>query len=208
MFTSRAEYRLLLREENADSRLTEIGRGVGLVGDTAYLCFQEKAAAIKHEAARIRSIRVSATDAVQDCLRQRGSSPLREPVALVDLLRRPEVGYDFVAELFPATGKMPRGVVEEVEQSVKYEGYIARQNSQIAQFKKLENWRIPPDFEYRDLGSMRRESREKLDAARPVSLGQAARISGVSPADISALMVVLRGRTRDESRKSVAVEAV
>ena len=204
MFTSRAEYRLLLREENADLRLTDVGRRVGLVNDAAYRRHQEKRTGIEGETARIHALRASPTDAVQEYLRAKSSSALREPTPLADLLKRPELGYDLIATLFPADAPLPRGVAEEVEQSVKYAGYISRQNSQIDQFKKLENWRIPDDFDYRGLGALRRESREKLQQARPVSLGQASRISGVSPADVSALMVILRGR----SRESVSPEPV
>ncbi len=196
MFTSRAEYRLLLREENADARLTEIGRDLGIVDDDAYARHTRKRRLIEQETARLHETRATASDAVQAYLRDKGSSPLREPVTLADLLRRPELDYGAVDALYPSPETLPRGVPEEVEQALKYEGYISRQNSQIQQFKKLESWRIPDDFEYADIGGIRRESREKLAAARPVSLGQASRISGVSPADIAALMVILRGRSR------------
>jgi tRNA uridine 5-carboxymethylaminomethyl modification enzyme len=196
MFTSRAEYRLLLREENADARLTELGRDLGLVGDVAYARYLEKQRLIKQETARLHALRAKPSEAVQAYLRDKGSSLLREPVTLADLLRRPELDYRGIEALFPSPEPLPRGVAEEVEQSLKYEGYISRQNAQIQQFKKLESWRIPEDFEYAAVGGIRREAREKLGAARPVSLGQASRISGVSPADIAALMVILRGRSR------------
>jgi tRNA uridine 5-carboxymethylaminomethyl modification enzyme len=206
MFTSRAEYRLLLREENADARLTELGRELGLVGDAAYARYREKRRMIQQETARLHAVRATASDAVQAYLAEKGSSLLREPVTLADLLRRPELDYGAIATLFPPPAPLPRGAAEEVEQALKYEGYIARQTSQIAQFKKLESWRIPNDFEYTDIGGIRRESREKLDAARPVSLGQASRISGVSPADIASLMVILRGRTRARGQQAREAE--
>ncbi|MBT5713404.1 tRNA uridine-5-carboxymethylaminomethyl(34) synthesis enzyme MnmG, partial [Candidatus Poribacteria bacterium] len=162
MFTSRAEYRLLLREENADLRLTQLGRDIGLVDDRAYGRYTEKRARISEETERLHAVRAPASDGVQEYLRSRNSSPLREPVPLADLIRRPELDYGLVTSLFPPGTPLPRGAAEEVEQSLKYAGYISRQNSQIAQFKKLEGWRIPDDMEYRDIAGLRRESREKL----------------------------------------------
>ncbi len=195
MFTSRAEYRLLLREDNADLRLTEYGRQIGLVGDDAYGRFQRKRKQIAQELARISGERLLPTLGVQEQLRRVGSTPLNGPTTLAEVLRRPEICHDLIAELSPPAEPLERGVAEEVEQSVKYEGYISRQNAQIAQFKRLEGWVLPPDFDYDNVTGVRREAREKLARIRPRSLGQASRIAGVSPADVAVLMVILRQKT-------------
>ncbi|GIX06070.1 MAG: tRNA uridine 5-carboxymethylaminomethyl modification enzyme MnmG [Candidatus Poribacteria bacterium] len=201
MFTSRAEYRLLLREDNADLRLTEYGRQLGLVDDATYQRYLKKRKQIQSELERLRTTTVRPEPRVQELLRRIGSAELKHPVTLAELLRRPEVEYDHIAEIAPPGEPLVRGVVEEVEQSIKYEGYIARQNAQIAQFKRLEAWKIPADFDYEQVTGLTREAREKLSAIRPVSLGQASRISGVSPADIAVLMVVLK-RLRESSPPS------
>lgn len=202
MFTSRAEYRLLLREDNADLRLTEYGRRIGLVSDNAYRRYQRKRRQIESELARFQATRVTPTLRVQELLRELGTSELTGSVSLADLLRRPEVPIERLLELFPPSEPLERGVSDEVEQSIKYEGYIARQNAQIAQFKKLENWLLPPDFDYSQVTGITREAREKLNRIQPRSLGQASRISGVSPADISVLMVILKNR-RERSSEDV-----
>jgi len=194
MFTSRAEYRLLLREDNADARLTEYGRRLGLVGDEAYRRYRRKRQQIEAELTRFRTVRATPTLRLQELLRELGTTELTGSVPLADLLRRPEVTMDRLLELFPPPEPLERGVAEEVEQTIKYDGYIARQNAQIEQFRKLESWLVPPDFDYTQVTGITREAREKLDRIRPRSLGQAARISGVSPADISVLMVVLKAR--------------
>ena len=196
MFTSRAEYRLLLREENADQRLTEYGRQIGLVGDDAYARFQRKRKQIAQELGRLTSQRLGPTLALQEALRSVGSPELRGQTTAADLLRRPEVAYALIASVSPPAEPLERGVAEEVEQALKYEGYISRQNAQIAQFKRLEGWLIPDDFEYGHITGLRREAREKLDRIRPRSLGQSSRISGVSPSDVAVLMVILQQRAR------------
>jgi tRNA uridine 5-carboxymethylaminomethyl modification enzyme len=194
MFTSRAEYRLLLREENADLRLTEIGRQMGLVDDAAYARFLRKRQQIEDEARRLEGTRVTPTLEVNDVLRSLGSAELTRSVSLAELLRRPEVGYDVIARIAPPGERLVRGVAEEVEQRAKYEGYIVRQTSQIAQFRRMEHWAIPEGFDYSGAVGIAREAREKLADIRPRTVGQASRISGVSPADTAALMVLLRGK--------------
>jgi tRNA uridine 5-carboxymethylaminomethyl modification enzyme len=194
MFTSRAEYRLLLREDNADIRLTEYGRRIGLVSDDAYRRYCRKRAQIESELARFRAVRATPTLRVQELLRELGTTALSGGVSLAELLRRPEMTIDRLLELFPPPEPLERGVSDEVEQTIKYDGYISRQNAQIAQFRKLEDWLVPTDFDYSQVTGITREAREKLSQIQPRSLGQASRISGVSPADISVLMVILKGR--------------
>ena len=194
MFTSRAEYRLLLREENADLRLTETGRRIGLAADEAYARYVRKRGQIEAELERLRGAKVEPTAAVQERLLRLGSAELKKPVRAAELLRRPELSYEDVCRLIGGVPKgLARGAAEEAEQTLKYEGYIARQNAQIEQFKRLESWKIPSDFDYAQVTGLKRECREKLMSIRPLSLGQASRVSGVSPADISTLMVILRG---------------
>lgn len=193
MFTSRAEYRLMLREENADMRLTEAGRRIGLASDEAYERHCLKRRQIEQELERLKGARVDPTEETQRVLRQYRSAELKKPTRASELIRRPELSYEAVCALSSPPKPLTRSAAEEVEQTLKYEGYIARQNAQIEQFKRLEAWKIPPGFDYEQAAGLKRECREKLAAIQPASLGQASRISGVSPADISALMVILRG---------------
>ncbi len=194
MFTSRAEYRLELREDNADLRLTELGRQIGLVEDDAYRRFQTKAAQIHSERTRLhRTVlkptheRLSAAD-FADILE---TGELKQPTSLAELLKRPALRYEQVARLVPAPDALPPAVKEQVEIQIKYDGYIQRQQRQIHQFKKLENFRIPEAFDYADVPGLKTEAREKLAKIRPASIGQASRLPGVSPADISILTVML-----------------
>ncbi len=194
MFTSRAEYRLELREDNADLRLTELGRQIGLVEDDAYRRFQTKAAQIQSERARLHRTllkptheRLSAAD-FADILE---TGELKQPTSLAELLKRPALRYEQVARLAPAPDALPPAVKEQVEIQIKYDGYIQRQQRQIHQFKKLENFRIPEAFDYADVPGLKTEAREKLAKIRPASIGQASRLPGVSPADISILTVML-----------------
>ncbi|MDE0022208.1 MAG: tRNA uridine-5-carboxymethylaminomethyl(34) synthesis enzyme MnmG [Candidatus Poribacteria bacterium] len=193
MFTSRAEYRLLLREENADLRLTEKGRRVGLASDGAYERYCLKRRQIEEELDRLKGARVDPTVETQRVLRRHGSAELKKPTRASELIRRPELSYEAVCALSPPPEPLMRSAAQEVEQTLKYEGYIARQNAHIEQFKRLEAWKIPAGFDYEQAVGLKRECREKLAAIQPASLGQASRISGVSPADISVLMVILRG---------------
>ena len=194
MFTSRAEYRLELREDNADLRLTELGREMGLVEDDAYRRFQTKAAQIQSERTRLHRTllkptheRLSAAD-FADILE---TGELKQPTSLAELLKRPALRYEQVARLVPAPDALPPAVKEQVEIQIKYDGYIQRQQRQIHQFKKLENFRIPEAFDYADVPGLKTEAREKLAKIRPASIGQASRLPGVSPADISILTVML-----------------
>ncbi len=197
MFTSRAEYRLALREDNADLRLTEIGRQIGLVDDNTYSRFQKKASFIKAELKRLDETRLIPNAATIDRLAdivQTGE--LKQPTLLADLLKRPELSYEHIARLAPTDEELPPAVKEQVEIQIKYDGYIQRQQRQIHQFKKLENLRIPDTFNYVDVRGLKTEAREKLEKIRPASIGQASRLPGVSPADISILMVMLHQQNR------------
>ena len=192
MFTSRAEYRLALREDNADLRLTEIGRRVGLVDDDRYHQFERKAADIQTELTRLQETRLKPTTQTIDNLEKiLKTGALKQPTSLADLLKRPELRYEHITEIAPATGMLPSAVKEQVEIQIKYDGYIQRQQRQIHQFKKLENFRIPDTFDYANVRGLKTEAREKLAKIRPTSIGQASRLPGVSPADISILTVIL-----------------
>ncbi|MFT5367255.1 MAG: tRNA uridine 5-carboxymethylaminomethyl modification enzyme [Candidatus Latescibacterota bacterium] len=192
MFTSLAEYRLLLRQDNADLRLTELGRKIGLVTDEAYQLFLTRKRQIETEMQRLRSIKITPNERVQAVLRQVESSPLSKPIFLADLLRRPELNYDIVGHIAPADAPLPEHVRESIEIELKYEGYIQRQESQVHRFHDLEQRFIPNDFDYTSVTSMRNEAKEKFGRIQPRSLGQASRIPGISPADISVLMVMLK----------------
>jgi tRNA uridine 5-carboxymethylaminomethyl modification enzyme len=192
MFTSLAEYRLLLRQDNADLRLTEIGRKIGLVTDEAYRRFTERSRSISEEISRLAVTKVKPTTEVQLELAELGSSPLNQSSSLRDLMSRPEVTYDFVERFAPPSIPLSRDVREAVEVHAKYEGYIVRQEAQVARLKDLERKHIPHDIDYLKVIALSREAGEKLTRIRPRSLGQASRIPGVSPADISVLMVTLK----------------
>ena len=192
MFTSRAEYRLALREDNADLRLTEIGRQIQLIDDETYARFQKKAASIHSELTRLDQTRLTPNAETIDRLADIAETgQLKQPTALADLLKRPELCYEHIARLAPSNEKLSHAVKEQVEIQIKYDGYIQRQQRQIHQFKKLENLRIPDNFNYVDVRGLKTEAREKLEKIRPASIGQASRLPGVSPADISILMVLL-----------------
>ncbi|MCZ6635625.1 MAG: tRNA uridine-5-carboxymethylaminomethyl(34) synthesis enzyme MnmG [bacterium] len=192
MFTSLAEYRLLLRQDNADLRLTELGHRIGLVSDGPYARFQKRKKAIDMEIQRLRDTRITPSDAVQEHLRQVGSSALGKPGTLADLLRRPELHYESIAAFWPPARPLPEDVQESVEVELKYEGYIQRQESQVHRFQDLEKKLIPKDFEYAGHRVLRNEAAEKFNRIHPRSLGQASRIPGISPSDISVLMILLK----------------
>ena len=195
MFTSRAEYRLALREDNADLRLTEIGRRIGLVDDDRYHQFQEKAAAIQTELGRLQETLLKPTSTTLDNLASiLETGELKQPTSLAELLKRPELHYEQITQIAPPSESLPLAVTEQVEIQIKYDGYIQRQQRQIHQFKKLENFRIPDTFDYTDVQGLKTEAREKLAKIRPASIGQASRLPGVSPADISILTVILHQR--------------
>ncbi len=194
MFTSLAEYRLLLRQDNADLRLMELGRRIGLIPDDLYARFNARKAAINAEHQRLQQVKITPSEQVQEQLRKADSVKLNKPAALADLLRRPELDYRFVEAVSPPPQPLSEDVRESVEIETKYEGYIRRQEAQVARFRDLEKKVIPQDIDYTTLPVISREAAEKLSKVRPRSLGQASRIPGVSPADISALMVLLKAR--------------
>ena len=191
MMTSRAEYRLLLRQDNADIRLSKIGHKVGLVSDEIYekVCNKEKM--IKEEIERLSNINIGANSKVQAFLEANGSTPLKTGTNLAELIRRPELNYEMLKEFDSDRVELPYDVIEQVNINIKYEGYISRQLKQVEQYKKLENKRIPEEIDYDDVPSLRNEARQKLKLCKPISIGQASRISGVSPADISVLHIYL-----------------
>ena len=191
MMTSRAEYRLLLRQDNADLRLRKIGYEVGLISRTQYEHVCEKERQIKEEIARLKNTVVGASKEVQEFMVSMGSSPLRTGTSLAEIICRPEFTYESVAGIDKERPILSEAVIEQVNISVKYEGYIERQIRQVEQFKKMEKRLIPEDICYEDISGIRIEARQKLAKYRPVSVGQASRISGVSPADISVLLVYI-----------------
>jgi tRNA uridine 5-carboxymethylaminomethyl modification enzyme len=191
MMTSRAEYRLLLRQDNADLRLTKIGYDIGLISKERYdhVCLKEKL--INDEIERVNSVHLGASKDVQTILEQYGSIPLNTGVSLAELIRRPELDYDKLAPIDESRPRLPYDVCEQVNILIKYDGYIKRQIKQVESFKKLENKKIPVNFDYDKVPSLRIEARQKLKTYSPSSIGQASRISGVSPADISVLLIYM-----------------
>ena len=197
MMTSRAEYRLLLRQDNADLRLRKKGYQVGLIDEETYQKLLEKEAAIAREIERTEHATIGGTPEVQKLLEEKGSTPLKSGTTIAELIRRPELNYEDLAPIDKERPFLPWDVKEQVEINLKYEGYIKRQMKQVEQFKKLEAKKIPEDLDYEKVGSLRIEARQKLEEYRPVSIGQASRISGVSPADISVLLVYLEQYRRN-----------
>ena len=195
MMTSRAEYRLLLRQDNADLRLRKKGWEVGLIDDETYHKLQEKERRIQEEIERVEHATVGGSAEVQSLLESLNSTLLKSGTTIAELIRRPELNYKVLAPIDKERPELPEDVCEQVEINIKYDGYIRRQMKQVEQFKKLEQKKLPEDIDYEDVGSLRIEARPKLEAYRPVSIGQASRISGVSPADISVLLVYLESRS-------------
>ena len=191
MMTSRAEYRLLLRQDNADLRLRQKGYEAGLVDEETYQKTLDKQKAIEEEVRRTEHVTIGGNQEVQALLEKKGSTLLRSGTTLAELIRRPELTYDDLAPIDKDRPVLPWDVKQQVEINLKYEGYIKRQLKQVEQFKKLEEKKIPEEIDYEKVGSLRIEARQKLELYRPVSIGQASRISGVSPADISVLLVYL-----------------
>ena len=203
MMTSRAEYRLLLRQDNADLRLRERGFQAGLVTRQQYEDMLEKKRLIREEIQRLKSVVIGASKRNQEFLERNGSSPLKTATNLAELMCRPELSYELLGEIDEGREELPDNVIEQVQIEIKYEGYIDRQLRQVEQFKKMERRKIPSDLNYDDVPSLRIEARQKLKLFHPVSMGQASRISGVSPADISVLMVYLEQFKR---KKEVTIE--
>ena len=198
MMTSRAEYRLLLRQDNADLRLTEIGHEVGLISEERYKKFLEKKESINKEIERLNKTTIKPTEKVNDFLQKNGSSTISNGVKIAELLRRTELTYEKLGEIDIERPELPKEVVEEVEIQVKYEGYLKLQEAQVEKFKKLETKKLPEDIDYNELKGLRIEARQKLNKIKPTSVGQASRISGVSPADVSVLLIYLEQLKRKE----------
>ena len=192
MMTSRAEYRLLLRQDNADLRLTKIGYEVGLIDEERYQRLLKKERMIEEETKRVNHTNIGTSEKVQEVLKSYGSTPLNSGTTLAELIRRPELSYDKLAAIDDNRPDLPYDVEEQVNINIKYDGYIRRQMRQVEQFKKLENKKIPDNIDYNEIKSLRIEAKQKLSQIRPASIGQASRISGVSPADVSVLLVYLK----------------
>ncbi len=198
MMTSRAEYRLILRQDNADIRLTKIGYQVGLIDEERYQKVVQKEASINKEIERLNNTPIGANKEVQDLLMKHESTVLKTGTTLAELIRRPELSYEILESIDKNRTELPKDVVEQVNINIKYDGYIQRQLRQVEQYKKLENKKIPEDLDYYEVPSLRIEAKQKLNKIKPISVGQASRISGVSPADISVLLVYLEHLRRSK----------
>ena len=194
MMTSRSEYRLLHRQDNADERLSAIGRRIGLVSEERFQAVREKYAAVERELKRLEATHIPPSEALDAMLTGRGTAPVSSGTSLADLIRRPQVSYEDTASFDPARPALSRAIRQQVEIRLKYEGYIKRQLRQIEDFSRLEEHRLPRDLDYDRVTGLRLEAREKLKQIRPENFGQASRISGVSPADISVLMIYLEAK--------------
>ena len=199
MMTSRSEYRLVLRQDNADARLAAIGHRIGLVSDARLRAVEEKYEAVAREIRRLEHTGAAGTPSLNALLAEKGTAAVDSGCRLIDLLRRPQLTYDDLAAFDPERPALPPAVREQVEISVKYEGYIQRQLRQAAEFEKLERRALPENMDYSAIQGLRLEAREKLSDVRPLNLGQAGRISGVSPADVAALMIWLQTHTKEET---------
>jgi tRNA uridine 5-carboxymethylaminomethyl modification enzyme len=191
LLTSRAEYRLLLRHDNADLRLTDIGYEMGLISEERYEKFVNKKQLIEEEKERLANIILKPNEEVQQVVKESGGTALKDGIKAGDLLKRPEITYQMIKQLTPRDEALPYDVEEQVEIQVKYEGYIAKSLQQVERMKKMENKTIPSDINYDDIQGLATEAREKLKEVRPLSVGQASRISGVNPADVSILLVYI-----------------
>ena len=198
MMTSRSEYRLLLRQDNADARLCHIGHTLGLVSDERLAAVEAKYRAVEKEIRRLERVGIPGSEALNALLAEKGTAAVDSGCRLLDLLRRPQLTYDDLTPFDKGRPDLPADVREQVEISVKYEGYIQRQQRQVAEFEKLERRKLPPDMDYDHIQGLRLEAREKLSALRPLNVGQAGRISGVSPADVAALMIWLQTHHRED----------
>lgn len=201
MLTSRAEYRLLLRQDNADMRLTPVGYGLGLIPEERYQIFLKKIEQVKEEIQRLQTTSVNPTEEVQETLQQLGTSPLSTPVTLERLLKRPEVHYPMLKKLNASCPLLSREVEEQVEIEIKYAGYIEKQQSQVEKSQRMEKRRIPENMDYEQVQGLKAEAQKKLQTLKPRSIGQASRISGVSPADISLLLLYLEQMARRQGQQ-------
>jgi len=191
VMTSRSEYRLLLRQDNADLRLTDIGHRVGLIDGERYAKFEEKRRLINEEIKRIERTVIAPSDEVNEYLDSLGSAKIKTGIKLAELLRRPELTYSALEKIDTGRPSLPKGVRVTAEISIKYEGYIKRELAEVEKLKKLEGRALPADIDYKQILGLRLEAAEKLDKIRPMNIGQASRISGVSPADIGVLLIYL-----------------
>lgn len=191
MMTSRAEYRLLLRQDNADIRLTKKGYEIGLIDEKRYEKLLKKEELIRQEIERVSKVHIGANKTVQEYLENLGSTELKSSATLAELIRRPELTYESLKEIDAERPLLPEDVCEQVNIYIKYEGYLQRQMKQVEQFKKLEQRKIPENMDYDSVPSLRIEARQKLKQYQPSSIGQASRLAGVSPADISVLLIYL-----------------
>jgi tRNA uridine 5-carboxymethylaminomethyl modification enzyme len=200
--TSRAEYRLLLRQDNADLRLRAKGYEVGLISQEKYDDLLNKQELIVKEVERLKNTKVGANPTIQAFMEKNDSTPLKTATSLAELICRPEFNYDNIEEIDPERQELPAAVKEQVEITIRYEGYIGRQLRQVEQFKKLEKKLIPADIDYSDVSSLRIEARQKLEKFRPTNIGQASRIGGVNPADITVLVIYLDSLKRGQSNEN------
>ena len=196
MMTSRAEYRLLLRQDNADLRLTELGHEIGLISDERYEVFLNKKKNIENEIERIKKLTIKPTEQVNKFLEENNSSTIKAGVKLADLLKRTELNYDKLSIIDLERPELSKAEAQEVEIQVKYEGYIKMQEEQVKKFKKLEDKKLSENINYDEIKGLRIEARQKLNKVKPLSIGQASRISGVSPADVSVLLIYLEQQKR------------
>jgi tRNA uridine 5-carboxymethylaminomethyl modification enzyme len=203
MFTSQAEHRLLLREDNADLRLMDFGRKFGLISDDLYNKLEKKRRQIEQEHERLKTTRIIPDASIREKIKNIGTAEIMTPITLMDLLKRPEITYNELEQLVPTPDEIMEESKEQVMIQVKYEGYIRREWSQVKQSSELESWKVPQDLDYESIHGLSKEAREKLSKVRPFSLGQASRISGVSPADISVLMVMLSQMKRMKNENHV-----
>lgn len=204
MMTSRAEYRLFLRQDNADLRLTPIGHEIGLIDDERYEHFLEKKHMIEEEDKRVRSLMIGTGEPVQRFLREHGSQQTGKSLSLAEHIRRPELSYDILKDLDPDRPSLPEAVTQQVEIGIKYEGYLVRQQKQVEKFHRMENKLIPEDIDYRQLHGLRIEAQQKLEKFRPLSIGQAGRIAGVTPADISVLLIHIMQINQEKAARAKA----
>ena len=191
MMTSRSEYRLLHRQDNADRRLSHIGHDIGLISDAQYQAVEEKYAAVEQEIKRLEGCGVPESEALNALLTAHDPAPVQGSARMADLVRRPQITYEMLKDFDTTRPELPKVVTEQVEIQLKYAGYIARQEKQVAEFQRAESRLLPEDMDYLSITGLRVEAREKLQQIRPVSIGQASRISGVSPADVAVLLIWL-----------------
>ena len=198
MMTSRADFRLLLRQDNADQRLTPIGHEIGLISEERYEALREKERLVAAEIERVQGVTMGPSEPVVALLERYNTAPIKNGARLSDLIKRPQLTYDALAEIDPERPELPADVREQVNIQIKYAGYIDQQLKQVEQFKKLEGRLLPMDLDYETIQGLRLEARQKLNLVRPQNLGQASRITGVSPADISVLLIYMEQMKRNK----------